>query len=381
MCGLRLAQGEVGRDGLGVNTTRSTIRCDVADTPVADGELRLDRSTLHPSKRRDDGSWVYEAHLAYVGRELVYAHGREIATKEALSDATYLDSLKGLAVVARHPKARRVDITKPGTYREVGTILDARWDDGSESTVIEMVVREVDANKAIRELGQTGVSEGYAVTLLDASTNPARQLGRRPNHVALTLDDPPRMAGAHVRVDHQEHSMELAALLALLSGFGLRTDSAEKLHEDLDKLKAAKKTAEDEKVRADAAEERVEKFAPLLELLDLDSTRTDADIVPALENAIAARSVELAELRLRADALSVELPAEAKTVAQVRKALALALKPDGAGDDFEGRCDSADFCSGLIASASASRADSSLNRARSSVTSTPVNTQPRIPAV
>lgn len=320
---------------------RSSLRCDEAEIPA--DAIRVDRATLRKSERRDDGSVVYEAVLSRVDARLVYSWGQEVATEEALSDPAYLSGLEGLAVVALHPGAQRVDITDPSTYDEVGTVLSARWDAAEKLVVIRLVVRRTDAIQAIKG-GQTGVSEGYAVPHLDATTQPARQLKRVPNHVALTLSGQPRMPGAHIRAD-QESSMTLETFTALCSGYSLRTDSAAHLREDLDALRqasaAAKAETATEKTRADAAEALVAKLQPAIESLGLDVRADSLDI----EGALTARVAEVVELQQRADALGLEIPADAKTPGAIRKALALGLKAPA------DRCDSDDFCAGVIAAA------------------------------
>lgn len=286
---------------------------------------RLDRATLRKGVRLGDGSVRREAVLARADVAMVYPWGTEIATEEALSDPGYLDSLRGLALVARHPAAAVVDISRPDTYREVGVVTDARWDSAERAVVIEVVIRDAAANRAV-ESGQDGVSEGYTVTQLDSSVSPARQLGRQSNHVALTLDAPPRMPGARLRIDSEETPMDFAPLLA---AFGLRVDSPDHLRQDLDALRAKADTAT---TRADAADATVSAYRDVLGEGDARQ-RLDALVQEGVAATVA--------VYRRADELGHKLD-DGLTLAQARKALAVACGAEPA------RCDSAEYAQAVI---------------------------------
>lgn len=310
--------------------------------------IRIDTAELRAPKRLDDGSWRYEAVISTTTALLSYDWGQERADEAALSDPAYLDALRGLPVVAKHPRSARVDVEQPGTYTEVGRITGARYDSTRSAAVIELVVSSPAANRRIKA-GENGVSEGYTVTQLDTSTKPARQLGRRPNHVALTLELDPRAAGARIRHDHtKDISMELSDFLALCTAFSLRCDSLDHLRADLDALGSHKATADAEKTRADSAEGALARVAPVLSALGVDPSRTDAVDAPAV---LAAAVGEVVELRLRADSLGVKLEGVPADAGAIRKAMALHLGGDPA------RCDSRDYCDGLIAAPAKSSID------------------------
>ncbi len=292
--------------------------------------LRIDRATLAPGRTLADGAVVRQAILARADVEMLYPHGREVATVEALSDPEYLASLSGLAVVAKHPDPILLNISDPSTYDEVGTVLRADWLEDEKAVRIEVVIRDAEANRAI-ESGQNGVSEGYAVTSLDASGPVVRQLGRRTNHVALTLGANPRMRGARIRAD-EEDTMKIEMLTAILALHGLRADSEEHLKEDL--KKALDTTALDEaKTRADEAEQKLAEIEPLLQRVD--STE-------ALDAAVIKASTDLMSLHKRAAECGVRLDSAPKTVADVRTELAIAL-----GGDKE-QCKDQGFAQGVI---------------------------------
>ena len=265
--------------------------------------LRFDRATLKKGRKLDDGSVVREAVLSRADVAMSYPWGEEQATEAALSSQAYLEGLRGLAVVAKHPKSVRVDISRPETYREVGVILNARWDSAERCVVIEIVIRDAEANKAV-EAGQTGVSEGYAVPHLDTSSQPALQMVRVPNHVALTLDDPPRMPGANIRNDHNKTEvpkMELVQLLAMLAGFKIRADSAANFHSDIQALFDSKAELEEVKTRADSADKKVAELQPIVDAIGV------AD-VKDIDAAISDRVAKVVKARVRADSLGVKIP-------------------------------------------------------------------------
>ncbi len=305
-------------------TTMAT-RCDRADLET---RVRTDRATLRSARVLDDGSVVRDAILARADAVLVYPWGTEVATEEALSDPEYLSGLRGLTVTARHPASERVDQGRTD-HVDVGTVLSARYDADDRAVVLELVIKDTEANNAIEE-GQTGVSEGYTVPRMDATVTPARQLKRVPNHVALTLDSPPRMPGAHVRADGQEPTMTIEQVLAVLSARGLRTDAIEHISADLDALRT----------RADSIDERDAQLAAYADALPGDGgpkERVDA--------IVSGRVAELIALHRRADELGEEID-PALHLDAARKALAVAL-----GGDAQ-RCDSADYAQAVIDMAS-----------------------------
>lgn len=320
------------------------LRTDTDDGDTVETDVvRVDRSTLRRARTLDDGSVVYEAVLARADVPMRYAHGEEVATVEALSDPEYLEALRGLSVTVLHPPRDRVDvdIDHPDAIRRVGTVVGSRYDTAERAAIVEFVLFDPAAIERVKR--ENGVSEGYRADVVRTPGKPGRQIRRRPNHVALAFGKPPRMPGAGARVDttSEGKTMDPTALLVLLSAFALRTDTAENLREDLDALKAARDAAEAEKLRADTAEAEVALLRPVLEALGGD-TRTDTSGPIDVDALLASRVGEVVRLRERGTALGIKVPDALTGAGDIRRHLAKALGGD------ETRCDSADYCDGVI---------------------------------
>jgi hypothetical protein len=240
----------------------------------------------------------------------VYPWGVEQASEQALSDPGYLGALSGLAVTLRHPRSERVDVRKPqqGDGRVVGTVMGARWDADDRAVVLDLVVHDHVALAAIeaKEIGE--LSEGYDVPRIERRKDgPSIQQQRAPNHVALV--ERGRMPGARLRADEggsmdDELKARFDALDGMMGGYGARMDAMEK------RMDAAFPPASEESEESD--EETVEE----------DAARMDADEV---QRRVDAEVSAIVDLRARADAHSVKIPADARTATQIRRSLAVSL--------------------------------------------------------
>lgn len=295
--------------------TVSRHRCDRAEAPAT----RVDRVALRAPRLRDDGGVVYDAVLVSVGDELDYAWGIEVATAEALTDPGYLEALRGLSVTLEHPDDGLISGGKAGTKRgrRVGAVVGATFDEADQAVVVELVVHEPADQAEVRQRAGA-VSEGYTPTLGEPDDRGrVPQVARRPNHIALVPAG--RAPSAVVRTDNNQalggimeekldKIMELlAAMAGTMDGYGAKLDAMAPANED------EEPAAQTEEALAAAVEER-------------------ADAIVR----------EVLEIRKRADALGVELPADTSP-AKLRAKLAVALGADAK------RTDDAAYCHGYIA--------------------------------
>jgi len=248
---------------------------------------------LRSPVRLDDGSVRVEAVTSVAGALLVYPWGTETATPEALSDPLYHEALRGLAITLHHPASGRQSAGDP----RVGTVLSARYDSGE--LIQEWVIYDPAAADAVMSGRLREASDGYRVpaeSLVDGE-----QRRRIPNHVAIT--DRGRATGTTIRIDEES-------------------------------------TMTEEQIKA--------MLAPIMErLAALEAD--DEDIVDEKEGEMTERPEDIADrllvLHRRADALGVVIPVEHRTEAAISRHLATSLGGDAA------RCDSVDYCAGVIASA------------------------------
>jgi hypothetical protein len=269
-----------------------------------------------------------------------YAWGTEIVTEQALRDPSYLSTLKGLAVVRRHPRSGRVDVAEreTGDGRVVGAVLDARYDEADRCVVLEILVQDPGAIEDVRSGVLAELSEGYDVAdLVVRPDGVGEQRKRAPNHVALV--ERGRMPGATVRTDEEDPMDEdeiedgttdeagmaerMDAMQAQLDAIGARCDAYE--------------------ARMDAAEKRLP--PELAAAAASEGARADSE--DRIEAEITARDT----LRRRADALGLRLPVDARSSAQLRAAIARGVLGSGADAADLARCDSADYADGVIRAA------------------------------
>lgn len=285
----------------------------VVDAP----ELRTDRATLRAPKVLADGSLRVEAVSVTVGEILDYPWGKEVATEAAMKDPEYLDNSRGLAITRNHVKGGRV--SRKNQDKRVGTITGARYDEGEKCAIRELTISDpqtiadffakkfpyvsetYDAPKSHRVLREDGVTE---------------QGKRIPNSIALT--DNPRAKSAHIRTDEADmNEEEISALIA----------------------KAVKPLNAQIKELTDAQALATLVVKPEVEdVVHQDSADDIADRIVALK---------LRAAELRVDAAKLE---GVKGEANLAKTLATELGADAA------RCDSLDYCHGVIDAAKAPEA-------------------------
>lgn len=287
--------------------------------------LRTDAAQLRAPRVKDDGTTVFDAALVYADKPLRYSWGIEVPTEQALSAPEYLDSLKGQPVVIgdgvesddRHPEGERIDGARDAAGRElriVGTVVGARYDAAERCVIVELAIHAPEHATEVRRLG--GISEGYSAQVEDG-----RQIARTTNHIAIVQSG--RAPGSGVRADAagvkkmdeelKKFLTDLGASLAELKGMILGKGMGE--------------TTEEVKV-ADANPEAM--------------AADEAAMAEKIEARADALAQQLVDLRRRADAARIEIPATAKTVAAVRKAVAL-----GMGADAK-RVDSAEYATAWI---------------------------------
>lgn len=284
----------------------------VVDAP----ELRTDRATLRAPVVLADGSLRVEAVSVTAGEVLVYPWGKEVATEASLSDAAYLDSSRGLAITRHHVKGGRV--TKANQDKRVGTITGARYDEIEKCAIRELTISDPAVIADILAKRLPYVSETYdapkshRVLREDGVTEQGKRI---PNSIALT--DNPRAKSAHIRTDEAEMEKEdISALIAEAVG-PLKTT----IEELKTALSAAPPVKKEEEPHQDSADDIAERIVAL----------------------------RLRAAELRVDAAKLE---GVKGEANLAKALATELGADAT------RCDSLDYCHGVIDAAKAPEAKS-----------------------
>lgn len=278
---------------------------------AAASDIRLDYSPLRSPRRLDDGSLRVDAVVAWAGRDLDYPWGIEVPTEESLRDPEYHEAARGLPVTVRHPAAGRSTV---GDGTRIGTVTGARYDEDLRAAVREYTITDPAVIERVlsRELSET--SEGYRVPpehRRDTGDGRVEQMRRVPNHYALTMRGHARMPGATLRLDEDDIMTE-------------------------------------EQIRALIAEA----LAPLVERLDaMAPTEDETDEVEAVDVEMRADEIaaDLVALRTRAQTLGVAIPADVRGVAATAKAIATALGADAT------RCDSLDYCRGVIDAAPVGR--------------------------
>lgn len=282
----------------------------VADTP----ELRTDRATLRAPVVLADGSLRVEAVSVTAGEVLVYPWGKETATEASLSDAVYLDSSRGLAITRHHVAGGRV--TKGNQDKRVGTITGARYDEIEKCAIRELTISDPAVIADILAKRLPYVSETYdapkshRVLREDGVTEQGKRI---PNSIALT--DNPRAKSAHIRTDEADmNEEEISALIA--KAVGPLTTQISELKTALSAPPPVIKTEEPHQDSADDIAER-----------------------------IVALRLRAAELRVDGDVTK-----GVKGESAIAQAIAKSLGADVT------RCDSLDYCHGVIDAAKAPEA-------------------------
>lgn len=267
---------------------------------------RLDRALLRSPVVLASGALRVEAVTARADAQLVYPWGIEVATEEALKDATYLDASRGLPIVVHHPDSGQ---SREGDGTRVGTVTAARYDEDTRSVIRELTITDPDTIRRVQDRELTEISEGYTVppdALHVRADGVSEQRRRVPDHYALT--DRGRLSGAVLRLDAEgsmtEELIRKIVQEAVMAAFQMRDDAAK---------------PPDPGVTA-------------------GTDKAEADLEKRMDERVAAR---VALLR-RADELEVTIPPEAKTDVEIARAIAVALGADAK------RCDSLDYARGVI---------------------------------
>lgn len=295
---------------------------------VATPQLRADRATLSPPRKRGAGEVVFDAVLARADVPMVYEWGTEVATVEALSDPAYLDGLKGTSLTtmktAPHRNGQRPHHS-PTDGGVVGSVLSARWDAEDKLVAVEIVVHDGPTLAAIDAGELRDLSETYAPTVRTRADGVVEQTARSTNTIAIVPRG--RMPGAFIRADGAEMTEEQikAAIKAAI---------AEQMRADADHA-AALQAAND---RADAAEGALK---ALRESIGLQAD--SADVSGALATKVAEGIAADVKLTARASELGITLP-EGSTPATRLKDIAVAC----GGDKLRADADPA-YCEGVIA--------------------------------
>lgn len=290
--------------------------------------FRNDKLDLRSPRVLDDGTKVYTAVLARADSPLEYRWGTEYPTKEALSDTEYLEGLRGISFLERHPpstKVARGRTPTQGRGRRMGTVITSRFDEATSEVIIEIAVPVPEDQEKI-EAQLFEVSEGYDPQIHIDEAGVRWQIKRKPNHVAAT--DMGRANGARIQTDSEETDLE--ELMQMMKDMMSKLDGLE-----------SKWKSEEPVMNMDSK--------PLDELTHAvteelgDKARNDsASFKSALKERIEREAKDMSSLLDKARQLEVSV--KGSTAGELRKNLALALGADAA------RCDSADYCDGVISS-------------------------------
>lgn len=297
-------------------------------------ETRVDRAELRKPRVLDDGTKIFEACLATADEPLVYPWGIEYPTKEALSDPEYLEALRGISVVVFHPEDREIKngkAPKSGAGRRMGQNLSARFDESTNKVLVELAIPESE-DQALIETALGQVSEGYTPVLKQRTDGAYDQIKRKPNHIAVV--DEGRADKPYIRTDQKEGSkMTLEELVS-------------KLQDLVSNATASKEAIDSAKQEADMVRSDSKKMVEFIDAVAKELGEDVRNDAAKVSSAIRARcEIEgnlIAGLREKAQALKVTVPATAKDSQSIRKSIALSIGAE------QTRCDSADYCDGLI---------------------------------
>lgn len=283
-----------------------TIRATPDDT------MRLDVAALRRPVLLADGSLRVDAVVAYVGRDLPYPWGVETPTEEALSDPEYLDACRGLAVTVHHPKGGRA---KVGDGLRIGTITDARYDEADRATIRELTITDPVTIRRILDRELTEISEGYDVPRAHrrvAEDGRIEQLKRVPQHYSLTTPGRARMRGATLHLDEDDtmDKEEIAAMIAAALA---------------------------------PLMERMDAYGERLDAMDKPEVTEEVDIEERMDERAADIAEQIIDIRVKAGLLGIDIPADVRGLDAIAKHVAVK-----AGGE-EARCDSLDYCHGVIA--------------------------------
>lgn len=305
-------------------------------------EIRVDRADLRKPRRLDDGTKIYEARLSIADQPLKYPWGEEIPTREALSSQEYLDGLKGISVLVQHAPEGRIDGRAPraGDGRRIGSTISSRFDDATGEVIVELAIPEKE-DQLLVEQKLSKVSEGYTPTI-ERIDGKAYQTKRIPNHIAVTEQG--RAKTAEIRVDALGGSLNLEEAMAKIQQMAAEIAGLQQqLSEAAGNGAAYASQAETATGEKDALMKVLEAIIVFLG----GSVRADSEeIINKIKEKIGQEGQLVADLRQRADSLKIEIPESAKDSSSIRKAIAIGLGAE------QSRCDSAEYCDGVIFAAS-----------------------------
>jgi hypothetical protein len=275
------------------------------------------RALLAPPARLPDGAWRVEALAARGGEPKSYAHGVEVVPAEELDHAA--PRFAGVPVTMEHPD-ELLDGDPDGAPLIHGArVLGARMVRDAVAPGGALIV-----SLAVPDLPRVqGVSVGWRVGRLDATTSPPSQRDLHPDHLALTPT--PRVQGAALRLDAQPQGRPKMKLTIQGQEIELPDDVGNLVKAELDTMMA-------DKLKLQAEIDRMRGAAEAM-----DSKRKDAE----RSDAIRAQARELAALYAQAkphmapeDAERLDsMDADAIRAAVVRR-LRPQMRLDGKSADF-----------------------------------------------
>jgi hypothetical protein len=234
------------------------------------------RALLAPPARLPDGAWRIEALAARGGEPKAYPHGLEMVPTEELDRAA--PRFAGVPVTMEHPEALLDGDPEGAPLIHGARVLGARMVRDAVAPDGALIV-----SLAVPDLPRVrGVSVGWRVGRIDATTSPPSQRDLHPDHLALTPT--PRVQGAALRLDAQPQGRPLMKLKIKDQEVEIPDDVGNLIKAEMDTLMSDKLKLQAELDRMRGASEA------------MDSKRRDAERA----DAIRAQARELAALYARA---------------------------------------------------------------------------------
>lgn len=180
---------------------------------------RFDRAEQAPyrlaaPRRLPTGGIVYEMAAMMPGVQR-YPWGAEYVTPEALSDADFLKSIKGIPIIDDDATTHSDGTDTHRMDRDsIGRALDARWDAEQQVVIVEAVI-DVERGLAKVRNGVTGVSAAYSADIEnvsgetpDGTRYDAKQVRRYAPHNIVITTRPRAGDRARLRADTREDDMK-----------------------------------------------------------------------------------------------------------------------------------------------------------------------------
>jgi len=266
-------------------------------------EIRVDRADLRKPRRLDDGTKIYEARLSIADQPLKYPWGEEIPTRQALSDPSYLDGLRGISVLVQHAPEGRIDGRAPrvGDGRRIGSTISSRFDDATGEVIVELAIPEKE-DQVLVEKVLSKVSEGYTPTI-ERIDGKAYQTKRVPNHIAVTEQG--RAKTAEIRVDALGGNLNLEEAMAKIQQMAAEIAGLQQ------QLSEASNNSASYVAQVETVSSEKEALMKLFEALSAflgGGVRADSEsVISKIKDLITQESKAVADLRRRADSLKIEL--------------------------------------------------------------------------